>query len=183
MKRNILLVFTVMEVLHLCVVSALAQGITSGKGNLQTEAVFTPPKGHSGRYVLPYFQSVAFGLSRSTTVINVFNPTTNNCDVVIQWQDALGTTDVCSINYTIPAGQSTIFCSRPISGYLADCLSTCPDSGLVADAGHAYISANSNCAHIAVDAQLEFTSDASDEALIGITKLNVINYKQGNKGD
>jgi hypothetical protein len=144
-------------------------------------------RGQEARYVLPYYTSQTFLIgARSVTAVTVYNQsTTRACDVGVQFQLAFGTTNVCSISLSIPPTESRLFCSRPVSDPLFPCSESCPGAGLTFNTGHAFVSSTSNsaCAQIAVDAQLAFTSDPSDNPVEGITKLSIVKINEGNFGD
>jgi len=169
-------------------VSVPAQGTSSGGdqfNQFKPEATpSAPPAGHKVRYTLPYYMSQnSLAGSRSVTIINVMNQSAKDCNVGVQFQYGSGVTDICDITIDIPAGQSRILCSRPVNDPLADCQVYCPSGGLIFNSGHAFISSNSVCTKIAVDALMAFTSDVDDNVVTGITPLTIVKYNKVNVGD
>jgi len=144
-----------------------------------------PPAGHKVRYTLPYFMSENQDAgSRSTTVISVMNQSNKACSVGVQFQKGFSTTDSCDITYTIQPGHSALFCSRLINDPVAPCSAYCSGSNdLTYDTGHAFISTNSACSNIAVNANLIFTGDTADNWVTGISPLAVVKYNKPNSGD
>lgn len=182
----------IMAVFILLGVLVIASGVTQAETSagedveeLEPQAP-SPPAGQSARYVLPYYtsQTTTPPGARSTTVVNVYNQNAIACNVGVQFQFAFGTTNVCSITLSIPAKESRLFCSRPVNDPLAPCSVSCSPA-LAFNTGHAFVSSTTgtDCAKIAVDAQLAFTRDAADDLLEGITKLSIVTINAKNKGD
>ncbi len=148
-----------------------------------------PPAGQVARYVIPNYTSQATAPTRSVTVVTVHNnqpgAVATSCNVGVQFQFAFGVANVCSITLAIPAGQSRLFCSRPVNDPLAPCSISCPGAGLIFNTGHAFVSSTNNaaCARIAVDAQQFFTRDAADDLVESQSKLSVVKIGLGNIGD
>lgn len=147
-----------------------------------------PPSGQVARYVVPYYmsQNLLTG-ARSTTMVDVYNQSSIACNVGVQFQFAFGTSNICGITLSIPPKQSRLFCSRPVNDPLFPCSVSCPGAGLTFNTGHAFVSStadpNSDCARIAVHAQLAFTRDPADNQVEGTTRLTVVEINDGNKGD
>jgi hypothetical protein len=145
------------------------------------EAAF-PPAGQVNRYVIPNYSSQTGATSRSFAVVTIHNSGTASCNAGVQFQYAFGTTNVCSITLPIPAGQSRLFCTRPVDGPLTSCSVACPGSGLTFNIGHAYVSSGSTC-RIAVDAQQYFTRDAADDLIESQSRLSIVKPTASNLGD
>ncbi len=168
----------------------VAQGQSSSAGPAQgnstaSQPAPTAPTGESARYELPYFYSVAgVGGDNAVTVVNVYNGATVPCDVTLEFQYATQSTDICSITSTIPAKQSTIFCSRQVRDPVAPCLVTC-NPGLTFNEGHAFVDSTNTitaCANIAVDPRVVFT-DSSDVSVISSSRVSLVKFNGKNNGD
>jgi hypothetical protein len=146
----------------------------------------TPPKGHVARYVLPFYTSENYltGVSRSVTIINVYNQTKKDCEVGVQFQYGPLVTNTCSITGTVSAGTSLGFCSRTVHDPVFPCEAgpTC-NPQLTYTTGHAFISSKVGCLNIVVDAQVTYMSDSSDTLVTGTRQLSVVKINQPNLGD
>ena len=164
-------------------VPALAQPASGGSVGAEdaAEAAF-PPAGQVTKYVIPNYSSQAGAASRSFAVVTIHNSGTASCNAGVQFQYAFGTTNVCSITLPIPAGQSRLFCTRPVDGPLTACSIACPGAGLTFNIGHAYVSSGSTC-RIAVDAQQYYTRDAADDLIESQSKLTIVKPTASNLGD
>ena len=187
MRKGLLLVsvfFTFMGLVH---GSAFAQAAPSGHvGGVQASKVTapTPPKGETMRYVIPYFISLTGAGSRTVTGITVNNNTTKDCTVTVQFQSQQGsaTTVSCTATLAAFAGMGAYFCSRGIPDTTFTCHNSCwPE--LVSDTGQVFISSNSACRNISVDAETLYTSDVADTLITGVRQLGLVKFNKGNVGD
>ena len=142
----------------------------------------SPPAGQVARYVIPTYVSQTAFATRSVAIVSIHNSGTTTCNTGVQFQFAFGTTNICSITQAIPAGQSRIFCSRPVSDPLPPCSVSCPGGGLTFNTGHAFVSSGSTC-RIAVDAQQYYTRDAADDFIESQSRLSVVKVNASNLGD
>jgi len=143
------------------------------------------PIGQTARYVIPYFMSSNVGLgSRSVTAIAVYNQTDKDCVVAVHFQYGAQTVDTCVITDTVKPGRTTGFCTRTVdnSAYLCKAMPVC-NPELIGIVGHAFITSNSACANIAVDAHIIYTSDTDDKWVSGIAPLRVVKMNKANQGD
>jgi hypothetical protein len=164
-------------------VPASAQPASGGSVGAEIAAeAAAPPAGQVARYVIPNYSSQAGATSRSFAVVTIHNSGTTTCNAGVQFQFAFGTTNQCSITLPIPAGQSRLFCTRPVDGPLASCSISCPGAGLTFNVGHAFVSSVSTC-RIAVDAQQYFTRDAADDLIESQSRLTIVKPTASNLGD
>lgn len=177
-------------VLLCAVVPALAQSRSSGEeASVSVESLApSPPAGQIARYLIPNYTSQTTNPttgSRSFTVVTVHNQSTVTCNVGVQFQFAFGVTNVCSITLSIPAGQSRLFCSRPVNDPTAPCSVSCPGVGLTFNTGHAFVSSTNTlfCQFLGVDAQQYFTRDLNDNFIESQSKLSLVTINASNLGD
>ena len=185
MKKNLLLGVVLSAVLLLAAGSAPAQSTSSGEDKgigAQNVGLPIPPDGHTIRYVLPHYnsQNTSTG-SRSVTILSIYNQTTKDCDVGVQFQH-LADIGSCVVSATVPTGTSRVFCSRSVNDPVVPCGVICSPE-LVFDSGHAYVSSNKACVNIAVDAQVVYTSDASDDNITAVRPLTLVKPNKANLGD
>lgn len=170
-------------------VAAQAQTTSDQVGLGAAPMVANPPLNESPRYVLPYYYSTAKWATtppdRSVTIIQVYNQATIPCDVTVEFQYGTATTDICSLTATIAPGVDTTFCSRLVSDPLFPCHNAC-SPGLTFHEGHAFIDSSntfSDCANIAVDAELVWTRNIADTQVESMSHLNIVNINSKNNGD
>lgn len=185
MKKNLLLGVVLSAILVLAAGPVLAQATSVGEDKgieAQAAAAPAPPAGHNFRYVLPHYnsQNSAAG-SRSVTILSVYNQTTKDCEVGVQFQH-LTDTNSCTMSATVPAGTSRVFCSRFVNDPIVPCIVTCSPE-LTFDSGHASVSSNKACVNIAVDAQVVYTSDGDDNLVTAIRPLTLVKPNKANLGD
>jgi len=144
----------------------------------------TPPPGQVNRYTIPNYTSQATAATRSFVGLTILNNSAVTCNAAVSFQYAFGTTNICVINFSIPAFQSAIYCSRAGHDPLTPCSVSCSPE-LTFNTGHAYVSSDnvSGCQNIAVDAQQYFTRDTADDLIESQSKLTVTKFNQPNKGD
>jgi hypothetical protein len=163
-------------------VPALAQSSGGSVSPQDAAEAASPPAGQVNRYIIPNYTSQTFNPTRSFAVVTIHNAGTTTCNAGVQFQFAFGTTNVCSISLPIPAGQSRLFCTRPVNDPLAPCSISCPGGGLTFNTGHGFVSSGSTC-RIAVDAQQYFTRDAADDFIESQSKLTLVKPTASNLGD
>lgn len=181
--------------LALLLAPGLARAQSSGEAPGDASAVATPqappPAGQRERYVGPFYTSqTALPGSRSVSVITVHNEAGITCNVGVQFQFVVGTTNICSLTQAIPAKQTRTFCTRSVNDPLVPCTMTCAPE-LTFNTGHFFVSStkpaptavSDPCKKINVDARLYFTRDAADDLLEGATRLTVVRSPQANIGD
>jgi hypothetical protein len=182
-RKTIYLVSSIVFLSLLVAASGRAAERSSAQppANQPSKTSVAVPAGQVDRYKIPnYTSQTMFGANRSFVEVTIENNSGHSCDAAVGFQFAFGTTDICSINLTIPSKQSRIYCSRPVPDLLglASCTVSCPGSGLTFNTGHAHVSSSTSvgCDDISVDAQQFFTTGVdtlvASQSKLTVTKLD-----------
>jgi hypothetical protein len=141
------------------------------------------PIGTVARYRVTYaISSTSVTALRSVSIVSITNQSPVTCTVAVDWRIGFGGV-VCGTSFSLPAGFTADFCTRPIPGSLTTCNSTCPAPPSFE--GNAFVgsSTTAGCEKIAVSARTVYTATTSDSPVSAITDAKVVKFGLGNIGD
>jgi hypothetical protein len=163
---------------------ALADSLTSGQPPAVAPKAVSAAITQVQRYTIPNYTSQDTATTRSFIGVTIINNATVACNAAVSFQYEYGATNICVISQLIPAKQSRIYCSRPVTDPITPCAASCSPA-LGFNTGHAYVSSDNTtaCSDIAVDAQQYFTEGSPDDHVDSQSKLTVTKFNLPNNGD